>query len=206
MIVWTNQPYVVYQKLMHTGSVSCDPQKSDNLNSTILESNRIFQRAYAWMIEQLRAKVGPASVGVTYPIWAWYRQNFIHRRPDLRERHDYADQVCIELGIPEEDILLSDFSAWHFLLNDWYNNDATNEKEWEEKERWFDNLPAEKQKIVTAQSWQRIFDITPQKDNWTMNGKYVQACFWLLQKEQVRRVWRLRKGHRVKELAVSEVI
>lgn len=43
MIVWTNQPYVVYQKLIRTGSVSCDPQKSDNLNSTILESDRIFQ-------------------------------------------------------------------------------------------------------------------------------------------------------------------
>lgn len=42
MIVWSNQPYVVYQKLMRTGSVSCDPQKSDNLNFVILESNRIF--------------------------------------------------------------------------------------------------------------------------------------------------------------------
>lgn len=52
MIIWTIQPYSVYQELVAKGQFYCDPNKSCNLKEAD------FQAAYAWMIAQLKVKVG----------------------------------------------------------------------------------------------------------------------------------------------------
>ena len=33
-----------------------------------------------------------------------------------------------------------------------------------------------------------------------MNGEMVQGCFWQLRRDQVRKVWRLKKGARMREI------
>ena len=48
MIIWTIQPYSVYQQLESKGQFYCDPEKSENLK----ENN--FQVAYNWMIKQMK--------------------------------------------------------------------------------------------------------------------------------------------------------
>lgn len=45
MIMWTIQPYSVYQQLIKNGCFYRDPNKSENLNETD------FQSAYQWMIK-----------------------------------------------------------------------------------------------------------------------------------------------------------
>ena len=102
----------------------------------------------------------------------------------------------MELKIPEEKVLLSDFDGWHYVLNDWYYSDAKNEKELDRKDEWFDKLPARKKQQVKEKSWQRIFDVTPRQGEWDANGESVQACFWSINKEQVQKVWRLQKGQK----------
>lgn len=52
MIVWTIQPYEVYQQLMENGVFYCDPAKSENLEFDN------FQLAYRWMIQKMIKKVG----------------------------------------------------------------------------------------------------------------------------------------------------
>lgn len=54
MIVWTNQPYSVYEQLIATGSFSCTPALSSNLNDGFDD----FARAYAWMIKQMKRRIG----------------------------------------------------------------------------------------------------------------------------------------------------
>lgn len=198
MIVWTNQPYSVYEQLMATGSFSCTPALAINLNDGFDD----FARAYAWMIKQMKRRIGQPPAGVTTPIWAWYRMNFQHRRPDFRMDRDFDDQVCMEIEIDEAQILLSDFENWNFVLNDWYLAKVSNEDDWNRQEAWFDQLPAAHQTRVKERSWQRIFDITPAHGDWTRNGDCVQGCFWQLNRNQVRRAWRLRKGKRMVELGV----
>lgn len=191
MIMWTIQPYSVYQQLNKNGVFYCDPSKADNLKDTD------FKLAYQWMIKQMKRKISLPPQNVKTPLWAWYRSSdYHHKRPDFRWVRDYPDEVCIEFNIPEGQVLLSDFEAWHFVLNNWYYSSATSEKEWEQGEHWFDSLTKNKQQRVKEKSWQRIFDITPRCGEWTKNGDVVQGCFWLMKKNQVKKVWRLRKDHK----------
>ena len=193
MIVWTIQPYKVYQKIMDEGIFFCNPELSINL-----KDDHDFSRAYHWMIQQMIKQIGPSNKKDTYPIWAWYRsRDYQHRRPDFRWVKDYPDEVCIELEIPEKKVLLSDFQGWHFVLNDWYYSDAKSDEEWDCKEKWFDNLTVNQQQRVKEESWQRIFDITPRHGEWEVNGDVVQACFWAIKKDQISKVWRLQKGKKV---------
>ena len=111
MIIWTIQPYSVYQQLKSKGQFYCDPEKSENLK----ENN--FQVAYNWMIKQMkRRKILPPR-DVKVPLWAWYRRDYKHVRPDFRWIRDSEIEVCMEINIPEEKVLLSDFEAWHFVLS-----------------------------------------------------------------------------------------
>lgn len=194
MIIWTIQPYSVYQQLESKGQFYCDPEKSENLK----ENN--FQIAYNWMIKQMkRRKILPPK-DVKVPLWAWYRRDYKHVRPDFRWVRDSEIEVCMEINIPEEKVLLSDFEAWHFVLNDWYYSPATNEQEWERLEKKFDSLPERKQKQVKEKSWQRIFDTDIRHGKWTSNGETIQACFWMLEMSQVRKAWLLKKGEKVQKV------
>ena len=85
-------------------------------------------------------------------------------------------------------------------MNDWYYSPATNEQEWERLEKKFDSLPERKQKQVKEKSWQRIFDTDIQYEEWTKNGEAVQGCFWMLEINQIRKVWLLKKGEKVREI------
>lgn len=193
MIMWTNQPYSVYVQLMERKVFSCDETQQSNL-----KDNDNFQIAYCWMVEQMKDKVNFPPSGVKYPIWAWYKQNYAHRPPDFRRRLDYEDQVCIEIEVPENLVLLSDFEKWHFVLNDWYLPNASGEAEWLQQEQWFDGLSKETQRLYKQKSWQKIFDVTPRKGEWTANGRDIQGCFWVLKSEYIRKVWRLQKGCKTK--------
>ena len=56
--------------------------------------------------------------GLHPPIWVWVRP-----KPDLRQA-GYLQRgrkgVLLELEIDSHRILLSDFDAWHCVLNHWY--------------------------------------------------------------------------------------
>ncbi len=197
MIVWTNQPGTVYQGIMKNGFFICDPSKS-----VLLSDDNDFQRAYSWMIRQLKERVGMPPKSVRYPIWAWYKRNFKHQHPDFRECRDYDDQVCMEIEISENDILLSDFDNWHCVLNNYYLATAKNETEFDQKNNYYDSLSVQNQGIIKHQSWQKIFDIRPCHGEWTQNGAYVQGCFWRLDKNQIRKAWRMRKGFCAERLKI----
>lgn len=196
MRIWTIQPYEVYQQILKTGHFYCDPNLSIDLKDDVE-----FRRSYQWMIEQMKCQIGGPEREGSYPIWAWYRSHdYKNQRPDFRQARDYSDEVCIELEISEKKVLLSDFEAWHFVLNDWYYSPATSEEEWNQRDEWFERLSEKEQRRVKLKSWNRIFDITPRKGEWTKNGDIVQACFWSLNRNQVRKVWRLRKGQKTHEI------
>ena len=196
LIMWTNQPYCVYQQLKRDGIFNCDPHKS------ILLEEVNFQNAYQWMINQMKSKIGDPPKNVKVPIWAWYRsKGYQHCRPDFRWAQDYEDEVCMEIDIPEEQVLLSEFEEWHFVLSNSYLAPATSHEEYQRLNNWFESLTPKKQQRVKEKSWQQIFDITIRRqDEWKMNGEIVQGCFWQLKIDQVRKVWRLKKGARVREI------
>lgn len=142
--------------------------------------------AYYWMAEQLRNKVPPPK-GVSLPIWAWYRAyGLSHIKPDLRKRgHLESGEkgVRIEFDIPENLVLLSNFDAWHSVLND--NCFAVNDAEYEYYENIKETCPIAEYEAIKRKSWEKIFDLELLPDP---NIYEVQAVLWELKKDWVKKV------------------
>lgn len=186
MQLWTMQPVEVYEILMQDGVFRTDPQKVDMPE---------FLTAYDWLNQYLERKTEkPATV--SYPVWAWYRFNGKEKKPDLRHScygRRGEKMVCLELEVPDNEVLLSDFDLWHFPLNNWWLDidvfqDDYTEEQYDESHRWFDSLSKENQQKEKDKSWQKIFDIEPYENDWIAKGKYVQAVFWELKLEYVKKV------------------
>jgi len=194
MIMWTVQPMTVYQQLLREGTFHCDPKQAWAMD------DELFRPAYEWLAGQMTRKIGPAPMNVTVPIWAWYRWGWQHKRPDFRYYHDYPDQVCLEVEVPEEQVLLSEFEVWNCILNDGFLGEATTDAEFDQEQAWFDGLPAKRQLVLKHNSWKKVFKIDPIHGESDWQGKTVQGCFWELKTEQIRHVLRIRKGHRMEQL------
>lgn len=186
MKLWTTMPKEVYERtILKTGIYICDPLKCNMLlNDT---EDKQFGRAYAWMEAYMAEKIGPAPAGFIHPVWAWYKLRGRHTRPDLRwvEFKEYRESmVLLELEIDDDKVVLSDEEKWTCAqLNDsaWCDTDA--EMDW-----YYDNpnVTQNERETFKTKSWYRIFDIE--------NSENVQATFWVLAKENIRKVWEYNKS------------
>ena len=115
MVVWSIQPVAVYEKLMEDGVYRCDPEKIEFFD------DENFRRCYDWLVSKMEEKIGKRPDGVTYPVWAWLKKGE-RNRPDLRhERWNCGRKgerfVCMEIEIPDEKVVLSDFDTWSTMLS-----------------------------------------------------------------------------------------
>ena len=195
MYLWTIQTEEVWDLIQTHGVYRCDPFKApliqpfdDRLVGKELDPQ--LSSAYAWLAEQMTIRIGPAPEGVRFPVWAWYLSE-AKRKPDLRkERWTNGSGgerfACIELEIPDDQVLLSDFDNWHCVLGRWAITDS--EEEAEKIHDYFDHVDLETENAFLHENWQRVFDITPSNTDWIRRGENVQATFWELKKEYVRSV------------------
>ena len=183
MILWTIQPEEIFDLIQKEGVYRCDPEKG--------EIDPCFLESYDWLVNKMRKRIGPPPAGVTYPVWAWYRQDGKHKKPDLRsERWCYGNNgekyVCLEISIPSDQVLLSDFDEWHCVLNDFLASNT--EEEYEKIKKYYEALPPEEQTKYKDKNWERIFNIKRLKNDWTTRGDWVQATFWELKKENIKKI------------------
>lgn len=73
---------------------------------------------YHWLMQKMDERIGKRPFLDCYPVWAWYQyKDSKHRRPDLRGR-DFLPKgtkgVRLEIQKSDKDVLLSDFTLWHF--------------------------------------------------------------------------------------------
>lgn len=132
------------------------------------------------MAEKMRAKIGPAPDGVVYPVWALHTQNWTHERPDLRSEGWCCGDggimyACIEAEVPCEQVLLSDFDAWHCVPNRWLVSDT--EEENDAQNAFFEKLSVAEQDAYGDRNWERIFDVSVLSNGWTERGRWIQAVF-----------------------------
>lgn len=145
-------------------------------------------------------------------MWAWYQYNSAKSRKPLRSWLDIQEGVSayMEIEIPDNEVLLSDFCNWHNVLNQY---PLTNwkriskkidllEKE-DGKSLDFDDYPVEIQKEI-EQSWEAIFDLErrdKEVGRTHKRNRSIQATFWMLKPENVISVEFLeRKGEVVKSI------
>ncbi|MDA8204907.1 MAG: DUF3841 domain-containing protein [Thermaerobacter sp.] len=103
-----------------------------------------FQEPYTWMTHQMEKRLPTYRGG--YPIWVWTE------KPDLRqgghlERGKIG--VRLQLEVDPRMVLLSDFFAWHVVLNDGFLS-------LDERDHglWAENMAP----MSKEESWERIFD------------------------------------------------
>ena len=182
MILWTSQEEAVYNELLKTGVYRCD------LNLSPMKDCR---KQYDWLVRQMKQRIGPPPEQVTYPVWALYQQDGKHRKPDLRRERwevgcDGERFACIEIEIPDRDVLLSDFDAWCMLLSDFLISDT--EQEGCCLEAQYEALSPSEKRRMKDKNWERVFNLSPLNNGWSRRGYYIQANFWELRLEQVRDV------------------
>ena len=112
MVLWTIQPREVYTCIQNTGRYICVPGKTPNIPD--------FRYAYGWLNKKMKARVGVPPDGISYPVWAWHTYDGKRKKPDLRHS-GYEEKgkecVCLEIEVPDKDVVLSDFDGWHFVLD-----------------------------------------------------------------------------------------
>ena len=92
----------------------------------------------------------------------------------------------MEIEIPDDKLVLSDFDSWSIILL----NGLLTDTEEEEKilEKAYEAMPPEAQREFKYQNWKNVFDLTYVDNNWMHKGDSIQATFWELRKEDIKRV------------------
>ena len=108
MIVYTIQHLEVFNKIFKNGQYQTDKR--------FICAKR-FDEAYAWYVDQAKKRI--ENWIETRPIWVWTE------KPDLRSWKTSQSSSCAQINqyvlltleIPNDQILLSNFDLWHFVLN-----------------------------------------------------------------------------------------
>ncbi|MDH7578945.1 MAG: DUF3841 domain-containing protein, partial [Bacillota bacterium] len=199
MLLWTVQAYDFWEILQRDGVYRTDP--------SLVDPDFLF--AYQWLVDVMKQRIGNPPEDYMFPVWAWYQWRGPKRRkPDLRSGGFIGKRekgVRIEFELEDSQVLLSDFDLWHFVLNYWYlpYNEEDHKRFEEELEKkgisYYNQKPLADidahQKIV--RSWERIFDLSWVDEKgyvaYPAEEKSVQATFWELRIDQVRKVKEFRQ-------------
>lgn len=177
--LWTIQDEAAYEVFQETGVLRANP------NHLLFDGELLH--AYDWMAAQMHRRIGAAPDGVQYPVWAWYQWEGKRKRMDLR-KSGYANRgtpmVQITLEADIKDFLLSDFDAWHIVLNQHYM--ADNEQDWDT----FYANGGDHRTDEIVKSWEKIFDLTRCTSGWDYapDRQTVQATLWEIHISQVKKV------------------
>ena len=92
-------------------------------------------------------------------------------------------------------------SSWIIILNNGLLSDT--EEEDKQQEVIFISLSESEQEKYRLANWQRAFDISPLDSDWITRGESVQATFWELKKEQIKKIQIFHTVSRKDELSVK---
>lgn len=169
MILWTIQSIKAYESLCEKGVLIAGE------DHTIFEPS--WDAAYKWLADQMKNRIGEPPEGVKYPIWAWYQWEGKRKRPDMRSHNKISPPgekiVLLTIDVPDEQVLLSDFDDWHFVLMGSCIEDEISDKRYSQDE--------------IVKSWNRIFDYKNPIGGDELNGLSTQVTMWLIKKEWVKK-------------------
>lgn len=150
VVLWTIQPIEVYELIQERGVYHC------NFTKSVLND---CQEQYDWLAQEMKTRIGNPSEGVSYPVWAWYMWEGERKKPDLRRErwgNGWKGErfACMEIDIPEAEVILSEESRQEYR----------------------------------EANWERAFELSYVDNDWVHRGDSIQATFWELRKEHIRKV------------------
>ena len=204
MKIYTVQPIDVLIKVINHGILYSDPITYGGDPEI-----DFFLKAYKWLIPQMHKRIPSNHIPEnTYPWWGWYRYSETTPKPKFSHanyRNSPETISILSLDIPDNYVLLSDYDAWHHVLNDAYLGFDYEEKAFiddlcrncgldKKKFKYLinsnqlDSYPEYKERF--RETWERIFDLdfTPRLLRYPKKRQYVQGTFWELRKEHIEEV------------------
>lgn len=189
MKIWTLQDCAILEDLVECGEAYC------NQRSWLCDE---FSVMYDWMATQMRVRIGePPLVAIQYPLWGWVQYTSLKSpkppcSPTMLDS-DKSEGVFIEAEIPDEEILLSDFSLWNTVLNGW--NILKNKELRKRIDKFvegnncgydFNSYPDDIKKQI-VETWDRVFDFSLRDKSHGRHkrNRAIQATFWLLKSDYV---------------------
>jgi hypothetical protein len=164
-IYWSIQTKQAWEAALERGYLVGDPKY-------IWEG---FIEPYHWMMEQMKKRI--KGYQGEYPVWVWIKKPDLRRTAHLPPK---TEGVRLKIEKPDDQVLLSDFDAWHFVLNNSFF--SLNEEE----DKLFESgaLPMTKE-----ESWERIFDFNlPRDPEWVGEVERIQGTTGKISIEQVKSV------------------
>ena len=152
----------------------------------------IFQDAYAWIKDSFASAGIIAPEPGLSPWWCWVRRAENHPEPYIEDTEGLHDPVVLELSVPSEQIVLSCFDLWHFVLNKCYvRTSELDEQDFdraqEGAEEGSDAALQIKQRM--QESWLAVFKLDQSAvDMGPFETKSIQGCFWTLRLSDVTAV------------------
>ena len=120
MLIQTIQPPSVLSIIKENGVAYACADFEKYQSPTNHLSNWGFPNAYDWMKEQMRNKDLPPDDKAQHLFWAWAWSGDLNKKSiDLRTRKAHNLKGQMILTLEKDDILLSDFELWHYVLNYW---------------------------------------------------------------------------------------
>lgn len=188
MRLWTIQTEAAWNALNEPGE----------LRGSIAYADPDFLPAYEWIAAQMTARIRPPDDGGSLPVWGWQQFDGKRRRPDLRQSAHLPRGergVRIEIEMPDDELLLSDFELWHYVLNYWYLPGSERDAErfasthGREVPSWRKPPANPMVDRLIRGSWERIFDLEwCERDIAAPRAeKSIQATFWRLDSAHVVR-------------------
>lgn len=170
-----------------------DTYRTDQSKSKFLYDYLQGQCCYEWMKHQLEKFAGPCPFPERTLIWAWFAKDGRHKKPNLnKEENMGADSVLLELSVPDNLVLLSDFIDWHIPLNNGYVPFTQDDDAMDLELDWFDEIPSgEEKEKIKFESWKRIL-LPDQSLSNIPNYPNIQAVFWELKREYIQQIYHLR--------------
>lgn len=184
MRLWSLQPLEIAEKVAAGERFIADPKLAICYNL-----DKSFTESYHWLVDFMGETITrPQDVAI--PIWAWHTNYGVQKKPDRRfgmfKNYDDGD-VILELEVPDELVLLTDFDDWHCVLNN-FPIFSKEEEEQSEAGKWpagYDDweIPIYDEDFK-IESWRRVAH---------SRGQFVQACFWAIEPEYFVKIHRLRR-------------
>ena len=120
----TFQPESILKELVEQGYLECNPQYVDTEK---------YGRVYDWIAGHMRRQI-EAPTGVQYPLWCWVRFKNSICPPRHKGQAKSKPGIRITFTKPPEDVFITDYRRYSFLLNYRYIPESLKDKlQFEEK-------------------------------------------------------------------------
>jgi hypothetical protein len=156
--------------------------------------------AYDWLCDEMAARGLPRPATKAYPVWAWHRYMGEKKpKPDLRHSAFKGSapgnrQVLLTLDVPDDDVLLHDYHAWHYPLNYFHLAPQRISDRFERQCKaagfpLYSVVPLQDKALhaEVQRSWSTIFDLPACRRLFkdSRADQAVQATFWVLHAKYV---------------------